>query len=151
MVTDDQGWKAVAAAEITIDSAADESVCPQDWLRTFKTTAVPEQSKMMFRNASGGKMAHYGEKRVDFVTGARDEVMRMHFQVSDVQRPLAAVCRIAERGSIVQFGPKPEDNFIKHLETGRKIGIRRKGRSYVMDVEAVKKAGPQDEDFTWQA
>ena len=150
-VTADDGWKAVAAAEITIDSAADESVCPQNWLKTFKTNLLPDREKMKFRNASGGEMAHYGEKRVDFVTGNRDEVMRMHFQVSDVQRPLAAVCRIAERGNIIQFGPKPEDNFIRHIDTGRKISIRRKGRSYVMDVEAVKKTSPKEADFTWQA
>ncbi len=44
--------------------------------------------------------------------------MGLDFQVSDVQKPLAAVWRIAEKGNIVQFGPRVEDNFIKNTVTG---------------------------------
>ena len=97
-------------------------------------------------------MYHYGEKRVDFVTGDHHDVNRMHFQVTDVKRPLAAVHRIAERGHVVQFGPKAEDNFIKNVETGQRIAIRKKGRSYVMDVDVVKKTRADgDSRFTGQA
>ena len=135
----DGHWKTVGAAEIVIDSAADESVCPWAWCEAFATKQVPEERKMKFRNASGGRMEHYGEKKVDFVTDSQDEVMRMHFQVSDVKRPLAAVCRIVEQGNVVQFGPKVEDNFIMDAETGKKIAMRKKGRSYVLDVDTVKK------------
>ena len=46
----------VGAGEITIDSAADETVCPQSWGRTFPTRLVPEEKKMKFWTASGGKM-----------------------------------------------------------------------------------------------
>ena len=95
-------------------------------MKSLHTKAVPDEKKMKFRNASGGKMDHYGEKRVDFVIGDDKDVKRMHFQVTDVKRPLAAVHRIAERGHIVQFGPKREDNFIKHIATGQKIAIRKK-------------------------
>ena len=135
----DGHWTTVGAAEIVIDSAADESVCPWAWCEAFATKQVPEERKMKFRNARGGRMEHYGEKKVDFVTDSQDEVMRMHFQVSDVKRPLAAVCRIVEQGNVVQFGPKVEDNFIMDAETGKKIAMRKKGRSYVLDVDTVKK------------
>ena len=146
-----ESWQPVGTAEITIDSAADESVCPKDWMKAFHTKWVPDEKKMRFRNASGGRMEHYGEKKVDFVAGDQEDVMRMHFQVSDVKRPLAAVCRIVERGNLVQFGPKAEDNFIKDIATGQKISIRRKGRSYVMDVDMVKKKTLGEPHFTWQA
>ena len=137
---------------MVIDSAADESVCPWDWMKSVQIKEVLGGKKMKFRNASGGKMDHYGEKRVDFVTGDHDDVKRMHFQVTDVKRPLAAVHRIAERGHIIQFGPRVGDNFIKNVETGQKIAIRKKGRSYVMDVDVVKKArGDAHSRFAGQA
>ena len=132
-------WKEAGTAEITIDSAADESVCPWDWGKAFRTKEVPEQRRMKFRNASGGRMEHYGEKRVTFVTNDQDKVIGMDFQVSDVKRPLAAVWRIAEKGNLVQFGPRREDNFIQNIDSGERTEIRRKGRSYVLDVELVRR------------
>ena len=67
---------------------------------------------MKFRTASGGKMEYYGEERVNFVadeTAESGAAMGLNFQMSDVQKSLAAVWRIAEKGNIVQFGPRPED------------------------------------------
>ena len=151
-VEEAEGWRRAGTAEVVIDSAADESVCPWGWMKSLHTKAVPDEKKMKFRNASGGKMDHYGERRVDFITGDDKDVKRMHFQVTDVKRPLAAVHRIAERGHIVQFGPKREDNFIKHIATDQKIAIRKKGRSYVMDVDVLQKIRPGDgPHFTGQA
>ena len=37
---------------------------------------------------------HYGEKEAKFTTGGRGPVMSLGFQVSDVQKPLAAVWRV---------------------------------------------------------
>ena len=59
----------------------------------------------------------------------------MTFQVTDVTKPLASVARITERGNIVQFGPKAEDNFILSISTKRKIPFERRGGTCVMDVE----------------
>ena len=97
---------------------------------------------MKFRTASGGKMEHYGEKRVSFMTEETKEVggaLGLGFQVSDVQKPLAAVWRIAEKGNIVQFGTRAEDNFIKNTVTGEKLAMKRKGLSYVLEVGFVKR------------
>ena len=70
-------------------------------------------------------MNHYGEKEAKFTTGGRGPVMG--FQVSDVQKPLAAVWRIADKGNLVQFGPNPEDNFIQNVITKRKIPMIKNG------------------------
>ena len=67
--------------------------------------------------------------------------MSLGFQVSDVQKPLAAVWRIAEKGNIVQFGPREEDNFVQNVKTGKKIHMVRKGRSYV--IEANRRPQPR--------
>ena len=69
----------------------------------------------------------------------KDKLMGLEFQVREVQKPLAAVCRIAEKGNLVQFGPKAEDNFIKNVRTGEKVMLRQKGGSYVMAVEFMQK------------
>ena len=74
------------------------------------------------------------------VEGDESMLMGMGFQASDVRKPLAAVHRIVEKGNKVQFGPGNEDNFIMNVKTGKKIMLRKKGRSYVMDVEFAKQA-----------
>ena len=119
--------------EITVDSAAEESVCPKDWGEAYK---IEEPEKWMkFKNASGGRMGHYGAKEAMFKTGEmKDKVMTLGFQVSDVQKPLAAVWRIAEKGNIVQFGPKAEHNYIQNIKTKERVAMTRKGRSYVLDA-----------------
>ena len=43
-----------------------------------------------------------------------------------------------ENGNLVQFGPENHHNIIKNIAAGRKLMLRRKGRSYVMKVEFVK-------------
>ena len=48
------------------------------------------------------------------------------------------MCRIVEKGNIVRFGPRVEDNYILNPETQEKIMLRRKGRSFVLDAELVK-------------
>ena len=48
---------------------------------------------------------------------------------------MAAVSRIAEKGNIVQFGPKPEDCFIMNVESKEKMFMRLERGTYVLDVE----------------
>ena len=57
--------------------------------------------------------------------------------MSDVQKPLAAVWRIAERGNRVCFGPDPRDNYIENIASGKKINMIRKGGSYVVEAKFV--------------
>ena len=137
-VSDEDKGKWVGTTEIVVDSAADESVCPWEWAKAFPTREVPAGMRMRLKNASGGKIQHYGEKIIHFQTGDDDKVKGMKFQVCDVQRPLAAVWRMVEKGNVVRFGPKVEDNYILNPSTQEKVMLRRKGRSFVLDAEMVK-------------
>ena len=48
--------------EITVDSGAEENVCPWNWGSQFE---VLEADRWMnFRNASGGRIEHYGKRNV---------------------------------------------------------------------------------------
>ena len=52
--------------EITVDSGAEESVCPWSWGEMFPVDeGVP---KLRFRNASGGWIPHYGKREVRVVS-----------------------------------------------------------------------------------
>ena len=61
-VAEDGGGNGPALGEIIVDSGAAESVCPWEWARQFPMREIPWNRKRGFRNASGGKMEHYGEK-----------------------------------------------------------------------------------------
>ncbi len=52
-------------------------------------------------------MGHWGSRGVNFKAD-ESGMMGLEFQVSDVAKPLAAVCRIAEKGNKVRFGPEAE-------------------------------------------
>ena len=54
-----------------------------------------------------------------------------------MQKPLAAVWRIVEKGNVVQFGPDDKDNFVRNIETGKKIHMVPKEGSYVIEADYV--------------
>lgn len=130
----------VGFGEITVDSAAEESVAPKEWGSVFEVKQATKQ--MIFRAANGKEMKHDGEMDVNFREND-GQMLQMKFQVTEVKKALAAVWRIAEKGNYVRFGPKEEDCFIQNIETNKKIWMTRKGGSYVLKVEfMVKLAKP---------
>ena len=69
-------------------------------------------------NASGGRIEDFG-KRVE-------RTMEAKFEVTNVRKPIMAVARVVDAGNVVQFGPRPEDNFIMHVGSNDKVYLRRK-------------------------
>ena len=49
------GWKRTGEGEITIDSAAEESVCPEGWEKQFGTRPVGPGGEMKFGNGEWWK------------------------------------------------------------------------------------------------
>ena len=99
------------------------------------------------KTANGADMEHYGEKEVTFKESTSGAVMGLTFQVTDVRKPLLAVRRLIEKNNVVQFGPKPEQNFILNLDTNKKVMMERKGGSYVIQAHFVKWIADADEVF----
>ena len=52
--------------EITVGSGAEENVCPWEWGVQFGME--PADKEMLFRNASGGIIEHYGKRNVSVVS-----------------------------------------------------------------------------------
>ena len=74
----------------------------------------------------------------------------MTFQVAAVKKALASVWRICRAGNVVQFGDDPEDCFVRNKESGRKIRMEKKGGSYVIKVEFVRRKGEKG-DGEWES
>ena len=98
--------------EVTVDSAADESVCPADWGDHFGLQEVEPERRMSFFSASGSRIQHHGSRKV-IVNSVTGQKLLMNFQVTDVQKPLLAVSRLVEQGNLVQFGKAPGQSFIQ--------------------------------------
>ena len=123
--------------KIAIDSAAAESVCPVEWAEQFQVTPPAPGKEQSFVNASGGNIKHDGEKSTMLVTKAstgKERTIGLLFQVCNVQRPLAAVRRICEKGNIVQFGPGVNDNFIKNIASKEVIWLKQERGQYSMEA-----------------
>ena len=65
--------------------------------------------------------------------------MTMKYQVVGVKKSLAAVSNICKAGNVVQFGEGPEECFIMNKKTKRKVMMKQKKGSYVLEVDFVKK------------
>ena len=100
------------STEITIDSAAEESVCPEKWAEAFGRLV-----KVV--NASGGRIEHCGNSAVTF--NGEGRTMEAKFEVINVTKPLMAVVRVVDAGSVVQFGPMFKDNFIVNVGSKEKV------------------------------
>ena len=144
----------IVKGKITVDSGAAESVWPADMVREEEELEQKE-GMIGFVAANGSPMQNYGRKVAKFVNigpDADDCEKAMGFQVTDVRKPLAAVSRIVDKGNRVVFGPKPEDNYIMNIQTGKKMFMKREKGVYILDVGFLL---PKDEEvpagFTRQA
>ena len=121
-------------SKITIDSGAEESVWPIDQVNEDMLVETDASRKGIgFVAANGSKMKNHGAVQVKFEKGGKP--MSMNFHATSVKKPLGAVCRIAERGNIVCFGPTAKDNFIKNIETNEKIFMKRERGTYVLEID----------------
>ena len=119
---------------IAVDSGAAESVSPYDWFEDFGLNPVAPGKQLRLVNASGGKINHYGERKVAMRAGSGERLIGLPFQVCDVKKPLVSVKRICEKGNIIQFGPGSEDSFIMNMKSGEKIFLVEENGQYMMEV-----------------
>ena len=64
-VAEDKFMK-IGSEVITIDSGAEESVCPLSWGEAFGLNPVRAGGEMRMINAAGDTMPHYGSRKVQF-------------------------------------------------------------------------------------
>ena len=59
-------WWEAGKRQITIGSAAEDAVCPQVLAKEFDMIKVKEGDEMKLVSANGGKISHYGRRKVIF-------------------------------------------------------------------------------------
>ena len=57
-------WESLGVEQVTIDSGAEESVCPLGWGGDFGMTVVAPGREMKMVSAGGGEMKHFGSRKV---------------------------------------------------------------------------------------
>ena len=85
-------------------------------------------------------MIHYGQKEVSFMYEGGKDVMGLVFQVTDVKKPLLAVRRLVEKGNRVVLSAGDGESYIQNVSSKVKIPIKKKGGSFVIEANFVKKA-----------
>ena len=138
-------WAHLGVGDIVVDSAADESCWPKGQGDAFPTR--PAKKAITLRTANGGAMGHYGEKEVTFRNEGDGEIVGLKFQVTDVRKPLLAVRRLVEKGSVVSFGPDPNDNYIYNKATGKRIPMEKKGGSFIIKAHFAAEVEAPESDF----
>ena len=53
---------------ITVDSGAEDSVCPENWGAHFGIRKIDASKKIPFRSASGNALEHHGERTIKVVS-----------------------------------------------------------------------------------
>ena len=59
-------FEKICSEVITVDSGAEESVCPLSWGEAFGLNLVRVGGEMRMVNAAGDPMRHYGSRKVQF-------------------------------------------------------------------------------------
>ena len=122
--------------EITVDSGAEESVTPVQLMAQFPTQETEEsKSGEQFVAANGSVINNEGERHVEMHT--LDGVKRsMVFQVTTVNKALASVARMNEKGNVVVFDG--DNSYIQNKVSGEVIPMKKKQGSWVLEVWVEK-------------
>ena len=82
-----------------------------------------------YRGPDGARIPNLGQKKVMF---SSDEGLKcgLTFQVADVERPLIAASHLTEAGNEVSLWKT--GGYVKHIATGKKINVQRRGGIYVL-------------------
>ena len=141
-----QRLKSAGRGKITIDSGAAESVLPTGLVpKEELREGNAKKAGVKYMAACGTAMCNHGEKRVKFKTtgpdGLQSEMAAIQFQVTDVNKPLAAVSRILDQGNSVLFTREGAGSCIIDNRSGRRIPIKEENRVFVLDVEFFEPTG----------
>lgn len=130
--------KVIGHGEITIDSGAAESVWPVDYMKNIPTKVTDKNKEnMVYVAANGSRMKNMGKKEVHFRSSGGGGVGSMDFQVTNVQKPLASVRRIVEKGNKVVFGGDHGQSYIEGVN-GKKVMLSEKNGIYTLPVEYLQ-------------
>ena len=114
--------------EILDDRCRGTMGCEEERELKRRVQWIEEEGSVQF------EQKHKGLKEVSVgAVDSREMVMDREFQVARVNKPLVSVKRIVEKGNLVHFGPKREDNYILNKDSGSKICLNPKWEGFLSD------------------
>ena len=146
-----QRLRSAGRGKITIDSGAAESVLPPNVVPgEMLKEGDAKKAGVKYMAACGTAMANHGEKRVKFKAVDRDgntsHLAAIQFQVTDVNKPLAAVSRILDQGNSVLFTRKGKGSCIIDDKTNERVYVQEENRVFVLDVEFYEPVEEEQEE-----
>ncbi len=96
-------------------------------------------------------MGHYGQKDATLKDEGNGDIIRPNFQVTDATKPLLAVRRLVEEGSLVQLGPGPWQNYIMNVEAGKTIKMEKSDGTFVVEDTFATRLEGKTKGFSRQA
>ena len=117
--------------EVTVDSGASQSV----WPRKMKGVKRYYEKPPKLVAANGTSIPVHGRAVLGFQRGNIKGEMK--FWDADVQKPLGAVSAMVDEGNTVVFSRNK--SFIKNDRTGEEIEIKRKGGTFVIELNREDK------------
>ena len=134
-----QKFKSAGRGKITVDSGAAESVLPTEMVPGEPLVeGTSKKAGVKYMAACGTSMSNRGDKNVKFRAAHKEGEQGMssiQFQVTDVNKPLAAVSRILDKGNSVLFTREGQGSCIINDTTGEKVYLTEEKGVFVMDVE----------------
>ena len=126
--------------EVTLDSGAGASCWPKGWLKHVKMW--PKKKGVKFMAAQGTEMEYCGRKFIKF-RGLRSEdgkirkgnLCEMEFHVTDATKALASAAAVVEAGNDIVLSNRKGGSYIMNIKTQEKIFLKKKGGTFVFDVE----------------
>ena len=106
--------------------------------RRAERRMADEKGMKMMRAKRAEQKREENEVFIGAVGAKESEALAMNFQVVGVKKALAAVSKICKMGNIVQFGDEESECFIQNKTTKKKVLMKKKRGSYVIDVEFVR-------------
>ena len=141
--------RVVGHGEIAIDSGVAESVWPVGYMDSIPTRPSDKDKRnTVYVAANGSRMKNMGAKEVQFRSDKGGGFGVMGFQVTDVQKPLASVRRIVQRGNKVVFGGEQGLSYIEGAN-GKKVMLNETNGISTLPVEFLQDVN--NEGFTRQA
>ena len=138
-----RGDDVIGEGDITVDSGAAESVWPAEYMTEIPTKATDKSKEnVWYVAANGSRMRNMGMKQVTFKDKENGSVGTMDFQVTNVQKPLASVRRIVEKGNKVVFGRGPGQSYIEGAN-GKRVALVEKNGTYALAVQYLKEIDGQ--------
>ena len=125
--------------KVCVDSGAGESVCPIDAFPSYGTHKTTKTGAR-YTAAGGQELVNAGEKRPHFKCGGKDAFMA--FQCTQVQKPLAAASKIAEKGNRIVLDDANSESYILHKASETKIPLTIENGVYMMEMRVKPAAAP---------